>query len=228
MSRFANAAEFERWFGAEVKAGRSPDALHRYIAEDETERFFSHVRVGADHDYWQGPWFFRRNDGSTQHARRWLMSRRFGRPLRMPHEVVETTCKEARCVRLSHLRIRQHAFAPMTEGEAIAMIRACVRDLGHLPTRREWAGSGMPSPQVLERIFGSVDKGIGAAGFNARPQGGNVTLLYSDDQIRQAVRETVAELGYVPNRSWWENERHSPSFRTVQRRFGSIKAALNS
>jgi Ni/Co efflux regulator RcnB len=47
---------------------------------------------------------------------------------------------------------------------------------------------------------------------------------WTEERTLEALREFYVEHGVIPSRQAWEKGGHSPSFRTIQRRFGWVEA----
>lgn len=117
----------------------------------------------------------------------------------------------------------------------LAALRACADDLGEpvgVGDYRLWAvqRSGVPSLTTVIRQFGTWSAAMSAARLPRVVQPGPLPLYNGEDTL-DAIRSAAAELGSPLRRSHyqrWAREHKAPSLRTIERQFGTWRAAATA
>ena len=116
---------------------------------------------------------------------------------------------------------RRHTLVYSDE-QLLQTLRDLAAELGRSPTRDELkARRDLPALSTYERRFTRWTAALKAAGLQTRR-----TLVYSDEQLLQILRDLAAKLGQSPAGHELEARRDLPSLKTYYERFGSWLAAL--
>ena len=109
-----------------------------------------------------------------------------------------------------------------TRAEVIDAIQRTAEELGQPPTCDEMRATGDCSPETAQRLFGSWNTALRAAGLTPRLRSAIPT-----DELLAAVDDLAEQLGRVPR--WADNRREGQfSVGTYQDRFGSWRNALDA
>lgn len=163
---FEELAAYERWFHESCAAGRPPDALSRYVA-DETERFFAQTIPGSDgHVYWDGPGRFRRNDGAERRPARWWWEHEHG-PLSR-YADLSATCDEQNCIAPEHRATgRSPSRQRFSDAQMLGAVQVAAMRLGRTPTQTEYREMDInPVLEAIRQRFGSWPNAVSAAGLS--------------------------------------------------------------
>ena len=107
-----------------------------------------------------------------------------------------------------------------TKADVIDAIQRLADDLGTAPTNDEMTARGDCSPETAQRLFGSWNDAVRAAGLTPR-----LRSKIPTEELLAAIDGLADRLGRVPR--WADNRREGQfSVTTYQKRFGSWKHAL--
>lgn len=106
---------------------------------------------------------------------------------------------------------------------ALAALRRYVALHGHLLTLKQRI-QGLPSPPTVRQLFGSWHDYVRAAGFTPRP-----SRVWSEHDVIPALNRWASQHGgQAPGRAQWSQDAPTrPSYRRVQRLFGTWSAAIH-
>lgn len=202
---------WEAWVRQSNAEGHLPDALRRFC-EDEVERFWSYTIPGpSGHTYWDGPQAFIRNGGRSQRPQRWVWEQRHG-PFPSTTDVW-AACGEANCVTPEHLEagraVSRYAFS---DDAIIGAAQVAGMRLGHPPGSAWWRRNARPEPKVIIQRFGSWERFLRAAGFDAKAverhmAGRGRVITYDEQQLVEALRALAAKIGHTPSSEDWYRHR---------------------